>query len=105
MANQGLDGFYQKVMSDAALQSQLKSAPDAQSFVASAVRLGGEHGYTFTAEEVIARLGTRDSDVELSDKELEAVAGGYTSYGSSTLCGYCGKASGTCSATSMLPAR
>ncbi len=91
-------------MSDAALQSQLKSAPDAQSFVATAVRLGREHGYTFTADDVVARLGRPASDVELSDKELEAVAGGYVSYGGSALCGYCGKTSGTCSATGMLPA-
>lgn len=102
MANQGLEDFYAKVMADQALQSQLTGAPDVQSFVAMAVRLGQEHGYTFTADEVVARLGKQDSNVELSDKELEAVAGGYVSFGSSLLCGYCGKTSGTCSLTSAI---
>ncbi|MBP7775511.1 MAG: Nif11-like leader peptide family natural product precursor [Acidobacteria bacterium] len=103
MADQGLEGFYVKVMEDPALQAQLKDAPDASSFVATAVHLGQQHGYHFTAEEVVAKLRAPTDGAEMSEKELEAVAGGYTSFGSSVLCGYCGKTSGTCSATSALP--
>lgn len=103
MADQGLDGFYAKVMTDPALQARLKDSPDAASFVATAVQLGQQHGYSFTAEEVVAKLRAPAGGAEMSEKELAAVAGGYVSFGGSVLCGYCGKTSGTCSATSALP--
>ncbi|HQZ39498.1 MAG TPA: Nif11-like leader peptide family RiPP precursor [Vicinamibacterales bacterium] len=103
MTDQTLEGFYEKVMGDPALQAQLKDSADVAGFLATAVRLGREHGYTFTAEDVVAKLDVPKSDVEMSEKELATVAGGYLSYGSSTLCGYCGKTSGTCSLTSVLP--
>lgn len=103
MADQELEGFYAKVMADPALQAQLKDAPDASSFVATAVHLGQQHGYHFTAEEVVAKLRAPTGEAEMSEKELATVAGGYVSFGGSVLCGYCGKTSGTCSATSALP--
>lgn len=103
MADQGLDGFYAKVMGDPALQAQLKESADATTFVATAVRLGREHGYTFTAEDIMAKLNTPTGGAEMSEQELAAVAGGYVSYGGSVLCGYCGKTSGTCSLISALP--
>ena len=96
MANQAIEGFYQKVMSDPSLQEQFKGAADEQAFVNLAVKLGAQHGYSFTAEDVRARMKQGGAGGgELSDKELETVVGGYVSLGNSTLCGYCGSQSGT----------
>lgn len=73
--------FIDQVRSDASLQSRLGSATDAEGLVAGVVRLAGESGYSFTAEQVRSELtagapraGATGS--ELSDSELEAVAGG-----------------------------
>ncbi|MCC7032032.1 MAG: hypothetical protein IT179_04265 [Acidobacteria bacterium] len=61
------------------MQAQLKDATDVASFAATAVRLGQQHGYRFTAEEVVARHRAPEGDTEVSDQELDAVAGGLLS--------------------------
>ena len=76
MSKEAVEGFYKKVMADSSLQEKFKAA----------------------ADEVRARLkeeASFASSGELSDDQLESVAGGYVSYGSSLLCGYCGSQSGT----------
>jgi predicted ribosomally synthesized peptide with nif11-like leader len=96
MANQALDQFYQRVMSDPSLQAELKDVTDERSFINRAVELGARNGFYFTADEAREKLqAARSGDIELSDEQLESVAAGYTSYGDSVLCGYCGKTSGT----------
>jgi predicted ribosomally synthesized peptide with nif11-like leader len=103
MANEALEQFYRRVMSDPSLQTELKDVTDERSFINRAVELGARNGFYFTADEAREKLeAARAGDVELSDEQLESVAAGYTSYGDSTLCGYCGKTSGT-SARTKLP--
>lgn len=53
-----------------------------------AVRLGQENGYTFTAEEVKAFINqkSQEANPELSEQELEAVAGGKYKYDPTTPC-------------------
>ncbi|WP_287639000.1 MULTISPECIES: hypothetical protein, partial [unclassified Microcystis] len=45
-------------------------------FVETAVRLGQENGCNFTLDEANEFLNTKKGDAELSEQELEAVAGG-----------------------------
>lgn len=97
MSKEAVDGFYAEVLRSPGLQEQFKSAASETAFIDLAVDLGSRHGFAFTADEVRARLDEARGGTqrELSDRELEAVAGGYTSLGSSILCGYCGSQSGT----------
>ena len=107
MSKEAVEGFYRKVLQDAALQDKFRTAPNEEAFVQLAVDLGAKHGFSFTAAEVRARLKEEAGKLrgELSDRELEAVAGGAVSLGSSILCGYCGSQSGTSrdSRTTKLP--
>jgi predicted ribosomally synthesized peptide with nif11-like leader len=63
--------FLLAVSSDSQLQEKLAVATDTQNVVGMA----SECGYSFTAEELKAVL-TEANERELSDKELDAVAGG-----------------------------
>jgi hypothetical protein len=54
----------------------LGAAEDRDSFVETAVRLGQENGCNFTVEEANEFLSIKKVDAELSEQELEAVAGG-----------------------------
>ncbi|MCA1991903.1 MAG: Nif11-like leader peptide family natural product precursor [Coleofasciculus sp. S288] len=76
--------FFQDVENDSALQASLKAASDSGSFAQQAVQLGQEKGYSFTAEEVEAvmtAIETYSDEEELSERELESVAGGGFSQG------------------------
>lgn len=44
--------FHQLIVENPTLQDRFRQAPDRSSFVALAVELGAEHGYSFTAFEV-----------------------------------------------------
>ncbi len=48
--------FQRTVVADAALFAQLEAVNDPEDFAARAVQLGGERGFTFTAEEVRVAL-------------------------------------------------
>ena len=85
MSDSELEAFYAKLFKDEQLQSLLASSTDAETFVARA--------------EAVAREAGPAATRELSEQELDAVAGGYLSFGSSLLCGFCGSQSGTCSST------
>jgi predicted ribosomally synthesized peptide with nif11-like leader len=63
--------FLLAVSSDSALQEKLAVATDTQNVVGMA----SECGYSFTAQELKAVL-TEANERELSDNELDAVAGG-----------------------------
>jgi hypothetical protein len=49
---ESFERFRQLVLGDATLQERLRETPDLKAFVALTLRLGQEHGYRFTAEEV-----------------------------------------------------
>ena len=65
MSKENLDQFIQKVTDSEQLQARIGDEMDADSLIA----LGAEHGCEFSAEDLAA-------DVELSDEELDGVAGG-----------------------------
>ena len=73
MSIASLNQFQNDVMQDSALQEQFKTteATSPESLGELAVKLGSERGYNFTLEEIQAA-----ADQELSDAELESVAGG-----------------------------
>ena len=74
MSIASLNQFQNEVMQDSALQEQFKTvgASSGESLGELAVKLGAERGYSFTLEEIQAA-----ADQELSDAELESVAGGF----------------------------
>ncbi|MEH2382708.1 MAG: Nif11-like leader peptide family natural product precursor [Nostoc sp.] len=78
MSKANLEQFYILVQNSEQLQQQLGAIQDSQIFNETAARLGQENGYSFTADEVDTFLKekTQESNAELSDRELEAVAGG-----------------------------
>lgn len=86
MQNQeSLQLFIQSASQNLDLQQKLKAATllsttDHEAALCSIVEIGKEFGYSFTREEVAERLDITatpsDPSMELSDWELEAVAGG-----------------------------
>ena len=82
MARENIAIFLQRVAKDAALQEQIKAlaGQDAAQAEAAVMKLAAEQGLPFTAEELQAfaaeeaRAATERGD--LSDSELEQVAGG-----------------------------
>jgi predicted ribosomally synthesized peptide with nif11-like leader len=78
MSKANLEQFYIMVQNSEELQQQLGAIQDSQTFNETAARLGQENGYSFTADEVDAFLNEKkqQTNAELSDRELEAVAGG-----------------------------
>ena len=74
MSIASLNQFQNDVMQDSALQEQFKTtaATSPESLGELAVKLGADRGYNFTLEEIQAA-----ADQELSDAELESVAGGF----------------------------
>ena len=99
MSTQAVESFYNKVLRDPGLQERFKAASGEEAFVQLAVNLGAQNGFSFTPDEVRERLKqvAGDNEAELTDRQLETVAGGSVSWGSSILCGYCGSKSATAS--------
>ncbi|MGE4634643.1 MAG: Nif11-like leader peptide family natural product precursor, partial [Arenicellales bacterium] len=65
MSKENLDQFIQQISDSEELQARIGEEMDAESLIA----LGAEHGCEFTAEDLAA-------NGELSDEELDGVAGG-----------------------------
>ena len=65
MSKENLDQFIQKVTDSEELQTRVSEEMDTDAFIA----LGAEHGCEFSAEDLAA-------GAELSDEELDGVAGG-----------------------------
>ena len=78
MSQASLNQFLSKIIADATLQDQLKDVTDKAAFTQTLLRLGKEHGFDFTAEDVEAVLMTNKTNPleELSDAQLAQVAGG-----------------------------
>lgn len=76
--SQSLEQFRQQVLQDPALAEQFKAVQSPEEFANLVVRLGQEWGYNFTVEEVMVAIAQQSSNesIELSDAQLEAVAGG-----------------------------
>jgi predicted ribosomally synthesized peptide with nif11-like leader len=80
MSESNLQRFLAKVVSDSALQDQLKNVTDRAAFSETAIRLGRQNGFDFTAADVEAVLFKSKENPfdQLSDQDLELVAGGAT---------------------------
>ena len=73
-----LEQFYTFVQNNQQLQEQLGATKDRERFNELAVQLGQENGYTFSVQDVDTFINqkSQEENAELSDQELEAVAGG-----------------------------
>ena len=69
MSEEQLNAFLEKIKSDTSLQEKLNGAADAD----AVVEIAKEAGFAITAEDI---QSTQSETVELSDHELEQVAGG-----------------------------
>ena len=69
MSEEQLKAFLEKVKADTNLQEKLKAAGD----IDAALAIAKEAGFSITAEDI---QSMQSSTVELSDHELEQVAGG-----------------------------
>ena len=79
MSRANVEGFYRFVEGNEQIQEQLKAAGDKDNFLQLAVDLGQQNGYTFTTqgvEEYLSEMAMQVPDGELSEEQLEAVAGG-----------------------------
>jgi uncharacterized protein YaaR (DUF327 family) len=85
MSSTTMNQFFQEISQDAIVQQQLSEATDRESLVNKVVELGKEKGYSFTpgeAQEWLESMATQadsssDASGELSEAQLEAVAGGF----------------------------
>lgn len=76
MSIQALEGFYEKVKSDTALEAEAVNA--LQEGADALVVLGEREGFEFTAAELAEALaGHLDAGGELSEEDLDLVAGGF----------------------------
>ena len=85
MSTESVEKFFQKVSEDQALQTGLVTALEADNDREAVTQLANSSGFSFTADELWAEVQkrqsefeTRQSSGELSDEELETVAGGLT---------------------------
>ena len=67
MSEEQLNAFLEKVKGDTSLQDKLKAAASPE----AALQIAKEAGFSITAEDIQSM-----QSVEVSDKELEAAAGG-----------------------------
>lgn len=74
MSMQALEQFYDKVRASEALEVEATAAM--QEGPAAVVALGAREGCSFTAEELAAALDKLSEGQELSEKDLDLVAGG-----------------------------
>ena len=73
MSKENLEQFIQQISDSEELQTRIGDEIDTESLIA----LGVEHGCEFTAEDLAEHA-------ELSDEELDGVAGGFVTGGSTT---------------------
>jgi predicted ribosomally synthesized peptide with nif11-like leader len=83
MSIEAVNQFLQKVTEDQQLQEELAKALESENDRQAATDLAAKYGYEFTPDELWAEVQNRQSEFqqkqqagELSDEELEAVAGG-----------------------------
>ena len=92
-AQKTIEEFFQKVMNDAALEEQIKTAvtlPEAEAMERIA-QIASDRGYAFTASDLLtiskgsANHLTVIEDGDMTDQQLDPVTGGYDSYRCQTL--------------------
>ena len=81
MSEEQLKSFLEKVKTDTGLQEKLKGAADAD----AALAIAKEAGFAIKAEDI----QSMQSSTDLSDEELEGVAGGGNSMTGYKLCTNC----------------
>ena len=69
MSEEQLNAFLEKVKGDTSLQDKLKAAGSNE----AAIEIAKDAGFAITAEDI---QSTQSATVELSDEELDGVAGG-----------------------------
>jgi len=85
MSTKKVEEFLNNVGEDEALQAELSQALEAENDREAVTALAKSKGYDFSSEELWAEIQKRQAELnqqeasgELSDEELEAVAGGAT---------------------------
>jgi predicted ribosomally synthesized peptide with nif11-like leader len=85
MSTTAVQDFLTKVSEDQALQGELAKALESDNDREAVTALANANGYEFSSDELWAEIQARQADLakrqaagELSDEELEAVAGGET---------------------------
>ncbi len=85
MSDTKVEEFLKKVEEDQALQSELAKALESENDREAVTALANSKGYDFSSDELWAGIQKRQAEFsqqeaagELSDEELEAVAGGGT---------------------------
>ena len=83
MTVEAVNQFLEKVSEDEKLQEELAKALEVENDREAATELAGKYGYEFNSDELWQEVQKRQTDLqqrqeagELSDEELEAVAGG-----------------------------
>jgi predicted ribosomally synthesized peptide with nif11-like leader len=76
MAQTTLEQFKEVILDNPEIKFQLKRSSDRDDFIQTMVRMGNQHGYTFTSTDVeVAMQHDVSATSTLSSEELEAVAG------------------------------
>ncbi|WP_083894164.1 Nif11-like leader peptide family natural product precursor [Rivularia sp. PCC 7116] len=82
MSIEAVNQFLEKVAKDSNIQEELVQAMQAENDRQAVVELGAKHGFNFTGDELMNEIEKRQKAAadsgELSEEELEAVAGGAT---------------------------
>jgi predicted ribosomally synthesized peptide with nif11-like leader len=77
MSKANLEQLRQEVAQDSALQQRLNQAKDNESVIAVITEIGQEKGYSFSRQEVEEYISDmNNSQQEISDEQLESIAGG-----------------------------
>jgi predicted ribosomally synthesized peptide with nif11-like leader len=91
MSNSKVEEFLKQVSEDAALQGELAQALESDNDREAVTALANSKGYEFSSEELWAGIQARQAELtaqaaeaDLSDAELEAVAGGVASTSTTT---------------------
>ena len=84
MSTVSVQDFLNKVSEDQALQAEVAKAMEAENDREAVTKLANSKGYDFSTEDLKTEIEAREADFakrqeagELSDDELEAVAGGF----------------------------
>ncbi len=79
MSAEAVSDFLQKVAEDEALMGELAQAMEAEDDRAAVAQLAISKGYDITPDELWAEVQKRQAEAgsELSEEELESVAGGF----------------------------
>lgn len=71
-----LEQFNQEIEQNSALQERLNQAKDKESVIAVVTEIAQEKGYNFTKQEVEEYVDQLASEQEVSEEQLESIAGG-----------------------------